>query len=67
MSTPFRRSIEEALSELGREMQVRTRCFPRWVAEGRMSKVEACDRLERHEAAIQYLEQLRQADPKEAA
>jgi len=57
------RSIEEALSELGRELQVRVRCFPRWVKEGKMSAVEANDRLQRHEAAIQYLEGLSKAVP----
>ena len=34
------RSIDEAISEIDREMQVRKRLFDKWVSEGRMSWVD---------------------------
>lgn len=49
------RSVEEASSELVREMDVRRRLYDKWVAEGRMSWVDAHDRLERHLTAIMVL------------
>lgn len=49
------RSIEEALSEVERELQVRLRCYDRWVKEGKLSGVDAKDRVERLQAAIAYL------------
>jgi len=49
------RSVEEASSELVREMDVRRRLYDKWVAEGRMSWVDAHDRLERHMTAIKIL------------
>jgi len=50
------RSIEEAISELQRELQVRTRCYDRWVSEGRVSYIDARDRQERLFTAIRYLQ-----------
>lgn len=50
------RSVEEALSELDREMQVRKRCFDKWVEDGRLSSVDAVDRLDRLATAIHILE-----------
>ena len=41
------RSMEEAIDEIYRECQVRLRCFPRWVEEGRVSRSDAKDRLQR--------------------
>lgn len=49
------RSLEEAKSELTREMNVRTRCYDRWVTEGRLTSVDAKDRLDRINAALHYL------------
>ncbi len=49
------RSLEEALSEVQREVQVRKRCYPRWVSEGKLTRIDAADRLERLEAASEYL------------
>lgn len=49
------RSIEEAISELQREMDVRKRLFDKWVHEARMSWVDAHDRLERHMSALKLL------------
>lgn len=50
------RSLKEALSEVNRELAVRTRCFPRWIAEGRVDAIEAKDRLDRLTAAKHFLE-----------
>ena len=50
------RSIEEAISELQRELQVRARCYDRWVSEGRVSYIDARDRQERLFTAIKYLQ-----------
>ena len=49
------RDIAEALSECEREIHVRLRCYDRWIAEGRVSRVDAWDRSERLLAAIRYL------------
>lgn len=48
---------EEAISELERELNVRKNCYDRWVKEGRLSKVDARDRLRRLELAVQILKQ----------
>lgn len=61
-----RRTVEEALDEVGRECQVRGRCFPRWVKEGRMSKSDARDRLQRLCKAKELLERLQGIDGAEA-
>lgn len=50
------RSIEEALSEVDRELQVRTRIYDKWIAEGKLSRIDATDRLERLSAAKIYLQ-----------
>lgn len=52
------RSLEEAHDEVDRELQVRDRIYDKWVKEGRMSKTEARDRMERMHAACQYLKSL---------
>jgi hypothetical protein len=49
------RTIKEAISECERELGVRNRCYERWVKEGKLSGVDATDRLDRLEAAIIYL------------
>jgi hypothetical protein len=49
------RSREEAHSECMRELEVRRRCYRRWIEDGKLSAVDARDRLERIEAAVQYL------------
>lgn len=50
------RSREEAVSELQREMQVRQRCYDRWVQDGKLTSVDAVDRLDRLQTAIHLLE-----------
>jgi hypothetical protein len=49
------RHITEAIDELDREAGVRRRCYDRWVNEGRLSKTDSADRLERLEAALAFL------------
>lgn len=46
------RSLQEAFDECYREMQVRLRCFDRWVAEGRITASDATDRLQRMSKAV---------------
>ena len=50
------RSSREALSEVLRELGVRRRCYGRWVADGKLSDVDAQDRLERLEKAADIVE-----------
>jgi hypothetical protein len=57
-----KRTVEEALDEVARECQVRGRCFPRWVGEGRMSRSDAKDRLQRLCKAKELLERLQGID-----
>lgn len=46
------RSVAEAADELRRELEIRRRCFDRWVSEGRLSLTDAHDRLERLLTAV---------------
>lgn len=50
-----KRSIEEAISELQREMDTRKRIFDNWVQQGRCSWVDAHDRMERLMTALSLL------------
>jgi len=52
------RSVEEALIEVDRELNVRRRCFPDWVNAGKLSMGDAKDRLERLARACQLLSEL---------
>jgi hypothetical protein len=47
--------IEGALGEIQRELQVRERCYPRWVEEGKMSRIDAKDRMNRQIQAQELL------------
>jgi hypothetical protein len=49
------RSIEEACAEIQREMDVRRRLFDRWVQDGKISWMDAHDRMERHMSALKWL------------
>lgn len=49
------RQVGEALAECIREMQVRERCYDRWVADGKMTDVDAQDRFDRLGSAVQIL------------
>jgi hypothetical protein len=52
------RPIEEAISEVNRELTVRQRCYARWIADGKLDEVEARDRMDRLTAAKEYLAKL---------
>lgn len=56
------RSIDEALSEVEREAHIRLKCFDKWVGEGRLSWVDAFDRLERLLSAIKHLRDMQTAN-----
>lgn len=55
------RSLPEAISEVKRELQVRERCYPRWVEDGRLTDIDASDRFDRMEAALRYLQEIHDA------
>ena len=58
-------TIEEAISECERELQVRRRCYDRWIQDGKLSAIDARDRLQRLEGAIRLLEAVQEAAFKE--
>lgn len=47
--------VEAALSEVEREMHVRERCYDRWVEEGKLSRIDAKDRMNRQILAFKLL------------
>lgn len=49
------RCRQEAVDELTRELNVRRRCFPRWIADGRVSQTDAQDRLDRLASALELI------------
>jgi hypothetical protein len=50
------RSLEEAIDEVKRELDVRRRVYDRWAAEGKVSRTDAKDRFARLFSALYYLE-----------
>lgn len=49
----IRTDLEEAFCELSRELGVRERCFPNWIAVGKVSRVDAKDRYSRMKKALE--------------
>jgi hypothetical protein len=49
------RDAEQAVTEIERELQVRQRCYDRWIAEGKLTHVDATDRQERLLAARKFI------------
>lgn len=47
--------IEQAQSELARELQVRDRIYPDWVSGGKLSRIEAKDRYDRLKKALEII------------
>jgi hypothetical protein len=47
----MRQELDEAKSELDREMQVRERLFPIWIKDGKISRIDATDRFKRMQKA----------------
>lgn len=64
--TNGKRNIDEAIAEIQREMDVRKRIFDKWVADSKISWMDAHDRMERLMSAlhllIQYSKALDQAN-----
>jgi hypothetical protein len=58
MTKPTTEIIEEAISEVEREKNVRVRCYPRWVDDGKFSRVEANDRMRRIDYALDLLKSM---------
>jgi len=58
MEPKRQRDLVEAVDECQRELNVRRRCFPRWVADGRVSATDAQDRVDRLATAIEHLQKL---------
>jgi hypothetical protein len=56
METMSKRTLQEAASELRRELGIRRRCYGRWIADGKLDEIEATDRLERMETALDCVE-----------
>jgi len=52
MEPKTERSLQEAADEVMRELNVRKRCFPRWVRDGRVSPTDAQDRIDRMASAL---------------
>lgn len=59
------RTIEECLAECDRELHVRVRCFGDWVDKGKLSSLDAKDRLERLATACRMLAMLADLTPDE--
>lgn len=59
------RSPQEAIDELNRELNVRSRCFPRWIDDGRVSRTDAQDRLDRLATGLKLLEKVFEDDQQE--
>lgn len=51
------RGLQEAVDEVERELNVRRRCFGRWVEEGKVSRTDAQDRIDRLATALEALRQ----------
>jgi hypothetical protein len=53
------RTLSEAIDEVQRELNVRMRCFPRWIEDGRVSGTDAQDRIDRLQTALEHLQATR--------
>src|SRR5262245_26837761 len=49
------RDLDQALAEVEREIHVRVKCFDKWVSEGKLSWMDAFDRMERAISAVKHL------------
>ena len=54
-------TLERQVAEVRRELGMRRRKYPEWVAAGRMTRGQAEERLEAMEAVLATLEDLRKA------
>lgn len=46
------RTLDQAIDEISRELQVRRRIYDRWVTECKLSRTDALDRMERLMTAL---------------
>lgn len=53
------RDLTEQCAELERELGVRYRCFRMWIAQRKLSTIDAADRYERLASALKTLERMR--------
>lgn len=49
-------TVEAAVAEVQRELQVRVRCYDGWVKDGKMARIDAQDRMDRLAQANDLLE-----------
>lgn len=49
------RTLDEAMDEVRREIEVRRRIYDRWIQEGKLSRTEAQDRMCRMLSALRFL------------
>lgn len=55
MSDLFPITIEDEIQELEREVALRKRVYPRWTADGRLTKVKADRQIAVMESAVERL------------
>lgn len=48
-------TVEQAFNEACREVQVRERCYSKWIADGKITETDARDRMQRLCKACQLL------------
>lgn len=46
--------LEAATDELKREIHIREKCYPKWLAEGKLTRAEAATRLGAMKAAVNF-------------
>lgn len=57
------RSLQESVDEVERELNVRRKCFDRWVGDGRLAQTDALDRFQRMCSAWHYLKRCLTGEP----
>lgn len=55
-------TLERQVAEIRRELGMRRRKYPEWVAAGRMTQAQADERLDAMTAALETIEGLRKAE-----
>lgn len=60
-------TLELMVAEARRELGMRRKAYPRWVANGRMTQAQADERIELQQAIVDKLEELRKADKQKTA
>lgn len=55
-------TLDRMVAEARRELGMRRKAYPRWVANGRMTQAQADERIELQQAIVDKLEELRKAE-----